>query len=180
MSLFRAVFLTICMVGPLQAADVRVAAPSLRQLAQKAGFIFSGTVMDVRKIEPSAPDSVATMQVTLRVDQAIRGVRARQLINIREWIGLWNNGDRYREGERVLLFLYGRSKLGLTSPVRGAFGKFEIGSAGEIVLEAARVSALAPDPVLKIPLRGVPPRSSTTVRGQDFRRALRRPMEDER
>ena len=43
------------------------------------------------------------MQVTVRVDRAIRGVRARQLIAIRDWVGLWNNGDRYREGERVLL-----------------------------------------------------------------------------
>jgi hypothetical protein len=120
------------------------------------------------------------MQVTLRVDQPIRGVQAHQSVTIREWIGLWTDGDRYRPGQRILLFLYGPSKLGLTSPVAGSFGRFDIDDNGEIVLEAARVSALAADPVLKIPLRGIPQRSTTTVRGQDFRRAVIRSMESAR
>ena len=176
----RAFFLTTCLAFCAHAAEVRVAAPTLRQLAQKAGFIFAGTVIEVRKIAPAGSYGVATMQVTLRVDQAIRGVGARQVIAIREWVGLWSNGERYRIGEQMLLFLYGRSKLGLTSPVMGAFGRFEIDKDGDVVLEAARVSALAPDPVLKIPLRGIPQRSSTTVRRQDFRRAVIRAMEEER
>jgi hypothetical protein len=178
--LCRGLLLTIC-VGPrLLAATAPIAAPSLRQLSQKAGYIFAGTVTNVRKIQPTGPYNVATMQVTLRVDQAIRGVQPRQVITIREWIGLWSNGDRYREGERMLLFLYGKSKLGLTSPVSGAFGRFDIDQDGEIVLEAARVSGLAADPVLKVPLRGIPPWNSTTIRAQDFRRAVVRAMENER
>jgi hypothetical protein len=43
-----------------------------------------------------------------------------------EWSGLWNAGERYRVGEQVLLFLYPNSRLGLTSPVGGAQGRFAI------------------------------------------------------
>jgi hypothetical protein len=179
--LCRALVLTISLACCVQAAEVRVAAPTLRQLALKAGYIFAGTVVSVRKIPPAGPYGVATMQVSLRVDQAIRGVKFGQVIAIREWIGLWSGGvDRYRPGEQMLLFLYGRSKLGLTSPVMGSFGRFEIDSGGEVVLEAARVAALTRDPMLKIPLRGIPQRSSTTVGARDFRRAVIRAMEDER
>jgi hypothetical protein len=176
----RILFLTLCLGSRLLAATAPVAAPSLRQLCQKAAYIFAGTVTSVRKLPPIGPYSVATMQVTLRVDEAIRGVQPHQSVTVREWIGLWSNGDRYREGEQILIFLYGKSHLGLTSPVFGAFGRFNLDQDGEIVLEAARVSALASDPLLKVPLRGIPPRNSTTVRGQDFRRALTRAMEDTR
>jgi hypothetical protein len=177
----RAFVLTVSFACCAHAAEVRVAAPSLRQLAQKSGYIFAGTVVSVKKIPPAGPYGVATMQVSLRVDQAIRGVKAGQVIAVREWIGLWSGGvDRYRPGEQMLLFLYGRSKLGLTSPVMGSFGRFEIDSGGEVVLDAARIAALAPDPVLKIPLRGIPQRSSATVGARDFRRAVARSMENER
>lgn len=179
MSRFCAVLLILMLVSTLQASEFRASTPTLRQLAQKAGYIFAGTVLAVRKLEPAGPYSVAVMQITLQVDQAIRGVRPHQAINIRERMGLWNNGDRYREGERWLLFLYGRSRLGLTSPVAGDFGRFKIDNDGEIVLEAARVITLASDPILKTPLRTIPPRRSATVRGQDFRRAVLRAMEDE-
>src|ERR1700755_2519943 len=175
----RSILLSIVLLPALFAAGPPIAAPSLRQLSQKAGYIFAGTVISVRKIPASGPYGVATMQVTLHVDQAIRGVKAKQSVTIQEWIGLWSNGDRYRQGERVLLFLYGKSKRGLTSPVAGPFGRFDIDQDGEIVLEATRVSALAADPILKAPLRDVPPRKLTTVRAPDFRRAVLRSLENE-
>lgn len=180
MSLCRAALLSICLASSLHATQPPVAAPSLRQLSQKAKFIFAGTVTGIQKIHATGPYSVATMQITMRVDQAIRGVHPHQAVTIREWIGLWTDGNRYREGQRILLFLYGPSKLGLTSPVAGRFGRFDIDDNGEIVLEAARVSTLAADPILKIPLRGIPQRSTTTVRGQDFRRAVIGAMENDR
>jgi hypothetical protein len=177
---YRSLFLIIFWGSHLLAATAPIAAPSLRQLSQKAGYIFAGTVTNIRRVPPVGPYSVATMQVSLRVDQAIRGVQLHQVVTVREWIGLWSNGDRYREGKRILLFLYHKSKLGLTSPVCGDFGRFDIDQDGEIVLEAARVSALAADPVLRVPLRGIPPNNSTTIRSQDFRRALARAAESER
>jgi hypothetical protein len=84
---------------------------------ENSGYIFDGTVLSVQ----SAPDDangLATVQITFRVEQAIRGTRAGQILTIREWAGLWNSGERYHAGERLLLFLYSPSSLGLTSPGR--------------------------------------------------------------
>ena len=78
---------------------------------------------------------VPTVQITFRVEQAMRGTRNGQILTIREWAGLWNSGDRYRLGERLLLFLYSPGKLGLTSPVGGPWGRFAVDSGGNIVSE---------------------------------------------
>ena len=40
-------------------------------------------------------NDVATVQITFRVEQAMRGTRAGQILTIREWAGLWNSGERY-------------------------------------------------------------------------------------
>jgi hypothetical protein len=162
----------------LPAAENRSPAPGLPGLCRKAAFIFDGTVLQVHKLQPTEPDTVAQIEITFQINRAIRGVRRGQVISIREWIGLWTDGDRYRRGERLLLFLYPRSKLGLTSPVAGDFGKFNIDDHGDIVLEAARVNALSSDPVLRAPLRGVPRRDSSTVRATEFRRAISQAMEN--
>lgn len=172
MSLFKVAFLIICLNSLARAAEPNTPAPSFRQLAQKARYIFAGTVLQVRKSEPAGPYGVATMRVTLRVDTPIRGVHAHQIVAIREWAELWREGDRYLEGERLLLFLYGKSRLGLTSLVAGDFGRFNINRDGEIVLEAARAVTPARDQVLKTSPRRAAPRSSPTVRGDDFRRTV--------
>jgi hypothetical protein len=120
-------------------------------LTQKAGFIFSGTVMSVAKVQPKSQNEVATVQITFRVDQAVRGVSSRQILTIREWAGLWDSGDRYRRGEQVLLFLYQPSRLGLTSPVHGNYGRFKLDGSGKIMLNAARLQALQIDRPALIP-----------------------------
>ena len=94
------------------------------------------------------------MQITFRVEQAIRGVRNGQVLAIREWAGLWNSGDRYRPGERLLLFLYKPSKFGLTSPVGGPMGRFPVDSGGNVILENGWLSALSLDSASQRPLRG--------------------------
>jgi hypothetical protein len=64
-------------------------------------------------------------------------------------MGLWNSGQqRYRMGERVLLFLYPASKLGLTSWVSGSLGHFSFDGPGHILLSPEHVSAFRNDPVL--------------------------------
>jgi len=50
--------------------------------------------------------------------------------------------------ERVFLFLYPPSKLGLTSSVAGAVGRFAIDPQGKIAMTAQNVSAVAADPVI--------------------------------
>jgi hypothetical protein len=107
----------------------------------------------VERVAQNDANSVAMTQITFRVEQAIRGTRSGQVLTIREWAGLWNSGERYRPGERVLLFLYSPSKLGLTSPVGGSSGRFAVDHAGDAVLEAGRLPALALDAVLQTKLR---------------------------
>ena len=113
--------------------------PSRPQLTQKAGYIFSGTVKAIDRLTPKA-NSVAVMQITFHVDQGMRGARTGQTLVIREWSGLWQGEARHRVGERVMLFLYPPSKLGLTSPVGGASGRFEIDTRGRVIIEPHRVS----------------------------------------
>lgn len=99
-------------------------------LSRAAGIIFSGVVLQVER----PANSTSTTQITFRVEQGLRGVRAGQVIRIREWGGLWNTGERYTKGERVLLFLYPRNKLGLTSPIGGRVGRFAVDSAGRVLV----------------------------------------------
>src|SRR5690349_5569785 len=91
-----------------------VDSPALPQISGAAGTIFSGTVtrIDHRATTSGAP--VETVSVTFHVESAIRGVTSGENLTISQWIGLWSAGQHYRVGERVLLFLYPRSKLGLT------------------------------------------------------------------
>ena len=136
-----------------QAKPLLPAISSLRLLNQNSGYIFDGTVLSVRPDQNDAND-VATVQITFRVEQAIRGTRAGQILTIREWGGLWSSGERYRPGERLLLFLYSPSSLGLTSPVGGAAsGRFVVDSRGNAVIENGRLPALPLDPASRAQLR---------------------------
>lgn len=112
--------------------------PKVPSLSRRAGYIFSGTVKGVEFEAAPTRGGVATTRVTFHVDEGIRGVATGQTLTIREWAGLWRSGERYRVGERVALFLYPPSKLGLTSPVGGANGRFSLDTAGRIVLKPGR------------------------------------------
>lgn len=144
--------------------------PTLQQLTNKAGYIFSGTVLSIERVQPKSQNEVATVRITFRVDQAVRGVSSRQIFTIREWAGLWDSGDRYRKGEQVLLFLYRSSKLGLTSPVNGNFGRFKLGSNGKILLNAARLAALQINTTVSNPISG----GATSIPSRDLVRAIRK------
>jgi hypothetical protein len=118
------------------------------QLVRSAGIIFSGRVISIgQSASFSRPDPASTV-VTFQVEHAIRGALAGQNLTIHEWAGLRLSGDHYRVGERVLLFLYSPSKLGLTGPVAGAMGRFAMNSQGQILMSAQHVAALAADPML--------------------------------
>jgi hypothetical protein len=119
-----------------------------QQLVRAAGIIFSGRVTSIGLAPSSLGHAEASTNVTFQVERALRGTSPGRSLTIHEWAGLWRSGERYRVGERVLLFLYSPSKLGLTSPVAGALGRFALDSEGSIVLSARHVAALADDPVL--------------------------------
>ena len=161
-----------------RATGVLPSTPSLRQLTRSSGYIFAGTVTAVGHVSATGPNELATMRITFRVDQAIRGVRTGHTLVIREWAGLWESGERYRTGERVLLFLYRPSKLGLTSPVGGPLGRFAMDSNGRVILDRdildeVRAGALSSDPAIEPGLPG-----KARVSSRDFVRAIRRAAEE--
>ena len=101
-----------------------------RQLARAAGIIFSGSVTSIGSASSATGQSPPSTSVTFLVEHAMRGASVGQSLTIHEWAGLSTGGEHYRVGERVLLFLSAPSKLGLTSPVGGAMGRFAMDSEG--------------------------------------------------
>lgn len=108
-----------------------VSVPS-RPILRNSGLIFSGTAIKVEHLRQEGSPGIT--QITFRVENAIRGVRRGQVIKIREWEGLWNTGERYQVGERVLLMLYPASRLGLTSPMGGPLGRYQIDKSGRVLV----------------------------------------------
>lgn len=141
----------------------------MRQLTRSAGYIFVGRVKAVQHIPATNRRHVATVRVRFQVEQGLRGVRSGRELVIRQWAGLWDAGERYRRGERVLLFLYPSSKLGLTSPVGGPRGRFSLDRNGQVLLGSERAllfsQAMQRPPRTRIPLR-------------EFLRGVRRSEED--
>ncbi len=121
---------------------------TLAQVSQPAGMIFSGRVTAITRVPASGGQALETVAVTFQVERAIRGVRAGKRLTIVEWMGLWSGGQHYQIGERMLLFLYPPSRLGLTSSVGGPLGRFSVDSAGRVLLSQLHSSAFAADPVL--------------------------------
>jgi hypothetical protein len=118
------------------------------QFSRAAGMIFSGTVRKVERRAAARGQPVEAVAITFHVERAIRGATLGEDITISQWLGLWSSGQRYRVGERVLLFLYPPSKLGLTSCVGGQMGRFAIDPGGHVLLTAQHLAAFQRDPVL--------------------------------
>jgi hypothetical protein len=140
------------------------------QLVRTAGIIFSGRVTSIGRTPSSSGLRQASTTVTFAVERALRGASPGQNLTIHEWAGLWARGERYRVGERVLLFLYSPSTLGLTSPVAGAIGRFAMDPRGRIVIGAQQAAILAADPLL---------RGKAVVAYPEFARAVRRSSAEE-
>jgi hypothetical protein len=167
-------FTIATLTAQITAEPLTLAASSaltLRQLTRSSGYIFAGTVTDIQ-VAASAPHKLATVRITFHIDQAIRGVRSGQSFTTREWAGLWESGERYRVGQRLLLFLYPPSKLGLTSPVGGSQGHFALNSQGEIILGQERAIA---NPIVRQPWNS----KKFRVSFPEFRRAIRQAEEEE-
>jgi hypothetical protein len=164
-------FFFLFVVSLLGTAQTFGSAPSLRQLTRGSGYIFAGRVSAIERVTAGPTPDVATVRITFQVEQGIRGVRTGRTLVIREWGGLWEQGERYRTGERVLLFLYRPSKLGLTSPVAGAWGRFAVDKTGQINLQD-RIASLDSHPVaVRLP-------GKTRVSSNDFAYAIRRMVEE--
>jgi hypothetical protein len=112
---------------------------NLRSLAQRAGTIVTGRIVQVRPGTHPAYPRVGVTYVTLRVTEAFKGAAPGDFT----FMQFGHAGDTlppvgqanfflvqdlpaYHPGEEVLLFLYPPSDAGLTSPVDGARGKWPL------------------------------------------------------
>jgi hypothetical protein len=133
-------------------------------------MIFSGTVTKIERRPARRGQSVEAVAVTFHIESALRGTATGRNLTINQWIGLWSSGQRYAVGERVLLFLYPKSKLGLTSCVGGLLGHFAIDRTGRVALTGQQLSAFRNDPVLG---------GKSRARFSDFALAVRHAGEEE-
>ena len=140
------------------------------EFARAAGMIFSGAVIGIERRPASRAQAIETVAITFHVENAIRGATPGENLTITQWIGLWFAGQRYRVGERVFLFLYPPSKLGLTSCVGWPVGRFTLDASGRVLLSAQHLSAFRADPLLG---------GRSRVRIRDFALAVRRASEEE-
>jgi hypothetical protein len=147
--------------------------PNLPQLARRSGYIFSGTVKSVERITPASANALPVVRIIFHVNKGYLGVRSGQDLPVQEYAGLWQAGQTYRRGERILLFLYPPSKLGLTSTIGGMSGRFAVEPGGIIVVD--------PGCIPVTPLGGPVPRGHGPARIQlnpeEFKRALRSALE---
>ncbi len=137
-----------------QAAAERLLGPQWRRLARRAGMIFAGTVLSTgprlaqNTTSSDTPSNLRWggdfIEVRFRIDRPVAGVQRGQILTIREWTGALSRQPALRSGERVLLFLYPPSRLGLTSPVGGAQGQLRLDSTGQSVADQSIADPASP------------------------------------
>jgi hypothetical protein len=110
-------------VVPALATKVRPL--NLEELTARAATIFSGTVVATGAAhDPLVGREVVA--VTFAVDRPVKGARVPTL-TVKLLGGDGVPGlPRFRPGEEVVLFLYGESRLGLSSPVGLGQGRFRV------------------------------------------------------
>jgi hypothetical protein len=122
-----------------RAAAERVLGPQWKHLSRRAGIVFAGTALSDRIQTARTDRDVPSIALRFRVDRAIAGVQAGQILTIHEWTGAWSLYPPMRRGEHVLLFLYPPSRLGLTSPVGGPQGQVRLDATGRNVADQGPV-----------------------------------------
>lgn len=176
-SRFLLVLSLTCCVVPSAAQSNSVASPligaDLQRVARKAALIFTGTIVSIAPVRGNGSEETNSVEVTFQVEQALRGLRAGQRYTIREWSGLWMAGPRYRVGQRMTLFLYSPSRAGLTSPVEGSLGRYDVDRSGRVTVPPTRVPTpiLLPRPITA---------GSEHIPIRTFSRAIRQIMEESR
>jgi len=141
MSLFRRMFAlaVVCLASfsaaqrSDQIAAAGVLGPHWRQMSRSAGMIFSGTVLGIEAQPAGKRWPLPLILTKFRIDRAIVGVHPGEVLTVREWAGAWSMHRSMSGGERMLIFLYPKSRLGLTSPVGGRLGQVTLDSRGEVV-----------------------------------------------
>lgn len=114
----------------LQARASQVRLLTLEEMTGRAARIFAGRCLRVKAVEAGA-HGIPMMEVTFEVHQSLKG-DARGTVTVRQpgRVGQRGGGipglPSFRAGEEVLLFLYGESPSGNSSPVGLGQGKFTV------------------------------------------------------
>ncbi len=116
----------------------------LQMLTRRAGLIFAGTVLRVDLPNATAGGGDGSAAISFRIDDGIRGAATGEQLTICEWRGLWDRrrDQRYRVGDKVLVFYHQRGPSGLSSPVAGDAGRFAVGSGDRVQLSTQQQHAL--------------------------------------
>ena len=124
----------------------------LADLNARAGVVFAGQVTAVEHV-----DAAGYVEVRFRIDMPVKGCAGRSGYALREWAGRWAaQADRYRVGERLLMFLHAPGPGGLSSAVDGMTGKVALLASAPAVIataggvappETAQAAALTREPM---------------------------------
>src|SRR3990172_4593600 len=116
---------------PAEASRLRPV--NLEEMTRRAVSIFSGRCVDVRGAYNAAIGRPTTL-VTFEVDRVVKGGAGRRVTI--QTLGSPDDAARratravgipqFREGEEVVLFLYGESAAGMSAPVGLGQGKFSV------------------------------------------------------
>jgi hypothetical protein len=120
--------------GAQSAPDASVTA-ALGNLSARAATAFVGQVTAIRR-------EAGVVEIDFRVDTPVLG-QAGASYTLREWAGMWPPGmQRYRVGERALVFLHGASSAGLSSAVDGGEGIVPVmaDADGTVLLDVRRLA----------------------------------------
>lgn len=106
----------------------------LEQMTGAAAVVFAGEVISIRRPTGYAGSAQAAAEgvviIGFRVGEAVRGCVSGSVYTLREWAGLWLGTDRYRVGQRLLIFLHNADQGGLSSPVHGVAGAIPLRGGG--------------------------------------------------
>ena len=116
--------------------------PSVKEMWQRAPFVFSGTV---ELADPNIPSDQAQFQfqlVRIRVDEAFKGVSAGGMIELHQ--GGSDCDAKFRTGDRAVFYLYRDSKTGnwFVPWCTHALGNAEAGSDDLLFLRGLPKSAI--------------------------------------
>ncbi len=101
----------------------------LPYLCQRADVIVQGQVVHVLEANLPGHPNIPTIEVTLDVEEMLRGKAGKRYTFREVVIGLRPREGKqaYRIGQRLMLFLTSPSRYGLSSPVGIGQGRFHIG-----------------------------------------------------
>ncbi len=123
----------LALAGTLEATSVRIV--NLEEMVGYSDRVFYGRCVGAAEAEGRAGFSV--IEYTFEVVEGIKGVSSGQRVTIRQ-VTAGKQGalgipgmPGYRQGQKLLLFLHGDSRLGLTSPVGFTQGVFRLIQEGD-------------------------------------------------